>query len=159
MARDNVLTITGNLTRDPELRYTPGGVAVCNFGIAWNPPRKQDQSGNWVDQDPSFFDVSCWAELAEHVAQLGKGTRVTVVGNLEQRSWDDKTTGDKRSKVEIRADEVGASLRWATVDVTRAERGGNGTPAKAPAGGAPKSYEADEEPFAITDPWHPRWAS
>lgn len=121
MARDNSITISGNLTRDPELRYTPGGTAVCNFGLAWNPPGKKNDRGGYDDQDPHFFDVSCWAELAEHVAELGKGIRVTVVGNLEYRSWEDKD-GGKRSKVEIRADEVGPSLRWATADIVKTER-------------------------------------
>ena len=148
MARDNYVSVSGNLTRPPELRYLANGTAVCSFGLAWNPPRKQDQGGNWVDQDPHFFDVTCWAELAEHVAELSKGTRVTVVGNLEYRTWEQD--GNKRSKVEIRADEVGPSLRWATADVTRAERTGNGgTPAKARtgSGGSTKGYEDDEEPF------------
>ena len=144
MARDNAITISGNLTREPELRFTQGGTALCKFGLAWNPPRK-NEDGQWVDQDPHFFDVTCWGELAEHVAQLSKGTRVNVVGNLEYQRWE--KDGETRSKVEIRADEVGPSLRWATADVTRAERGGNGTLAKAPAGGAPKAFEADEEPF------------
>lgn len=143
MARDNAVMLSGNITRDPELKYTPGGTAVCSFGLAWNPPGKRLDNGSYEDQPPHFFDITCWADLAEHVAEsLSKGQRVNVTGNLEFRSWEQD--GAKRSKVEIRADEVGPSLRWATADVTRTEKGGGG-------GGRPtkaaKAYSSDEEPF------------
>lgn len=144
MARDNTIQLAGNMTRDPELRYTTGGTAVATFGLAWNPPGKRNDSGGYDDQPPHFFDVTCWAELAEHVAEtFTKGMRVLVYGNLEYRAWEDND-GNKRSKVEVRADEVGPSLRWATADVTRAERngGGNARP-KAAAG----STVDDGEPF------------
>jgi single-strand DNA-binding protein len=141
MARDNSVSISGNLTRDPSLKFLQSGTPVCEFGLAWNPPGKRNDRGGYDDQPPHFFDVTCWAELAEHVAEsMSKGQRVTVVGNLEYRSWE--KDGEKRSKVEIRADEVGPSLRWATADVTRTEKGGGGA-AKA----APKQYADDSEPF------------
>lgn len=118
MAFDNSLTIVGNVVRDVELRYTPGGAAVCNLTVAWN--RKQKDGNDEV----SFFDVTCWQSLAENVAgSVHKGDRVVVYGRLDQRSWEGKE-GERRSKVEIVADEVAPSLRWATATVERNERDG-----------------------------------
>jgi len=158
MAAGNVVSVTGNVTRDPELRYTPSGAAVVNFSIAWN--NRYDRNGQQVEQ-VSYFDVVAWREQAENVASsVTKGMRVMVTGRLDQRSWDDQQTGAKRSKVEIVADEVAPSLRWASAEVTRNERsdnfgggggGGNyggGAPQQAAASGpAPAPANYDEEPF------------
>lgn len=116
---DSTVTITGNVTRDPEIRYTASGAGVASFGVAVN--RRWKKGDEW-QEETSFLDVSCWREQAENVIEsVTKGTRVVVTGRLEQRSWDtDK--GEKRSKVEIVADEVGVSLRNATAQVARNER-------------------------------------
>lgn len=154
MAPGNTVTVVGNLTRDPELRFTPSGQAVANFGLAVN-RRWQNRSTNEWEEATSFFDVTCWAQMAENVAEsLPKGARVVVTGRLDQRSWENQD-GDRRSKVEIVADEVGPSLRWASAQVTKNERrdGGDGGAA---GGGAtsrpvtnepPAGYSPEEEPF------------
>ena len=109
-------TITGNLTRDPEIRYTRDGQATTALGVAVN-RRWQDRSTQEWQEATSFFDVVCWRDLAENVAlSLSKGMRVVVTGRLEQRSWETED-GDTRSKVELVADEIGASLKFATADV------------------------------------------
>jgi single-strand DNA-binding protein len=114
-------TIIGNLTRDPEIRYTREGQATTSLGVAVN-RRWQNRETNEWEESTSFFDVVTWRDLAENVAlSLTKGMRVVVTGRLEQRSWETEE-GDRRFKVEIVADEVGASLRFATVDVHRIER-------------------------------------
>jgi single-strand DNA-binding protein len=151
MANGNTVELIGNITRDPELRFTPSGAAVANFGLAVNRRWRNQQTNEWEEQ-VSFFDVVCWRELAENVAEsLTKGSRVIVTGRLDQRSWE-TDQGKKRSKVEVVADEVGPSLRWATAQVTRNERrdGGSGggfdsapPPVEPPAAG----YTDDEEPF------------
>ena len=126
MSAGNTVIEVGNTTRDPELRFTPGGSPVCNFGIAVNRRWMNKQTNEW-EEDVSFFDVICWADLAENVAEtVTKGMRVVVFGRLDQRSWDDKDSGDKRYKIEIVADEVGPSLRWASAQVTKNERNDNG---------------------------------
>lgn len=153
MAIDNTVTITGNATREPELRYTPSGQAVASFGVAVNRRWQNRQTQEW-EEAVSFFDVTAWSQLAENVSEsVAKGTRVTVTGRLDQRSWE-TPEGEKRSKIEIVADDIAVSLRWATVDITRNERAdGGGGFAAAPAGrrndsggGAP-AYNPDEEPF------------
>ena len=141
---DNTVTVSGNVTRDPELRYTTGGRGVASFGLACN--RRYQVNGEWQEQ-VSFFNVTAWAQLGENVAaSVTKGSRVIVTGRLEQRSWDTQD-GEKRSVVEIVADDIGPSLKWATAEVTRTERdsaGGN-----RPAGGARQAdpIYGDEEPF------------
>jgi single-strand DNA-binding protein len=121
---DSTVTVVGNLTRDPEIRYT-GGAAKASFGMAVSRRWQNRQSQEWEEQT-SFFNVVCWREMAENVSEsLGKGSRVVVTGRLEQRSWETEN-GEKRSVVEIVADEVGPSLRWATAQVTRNERRGGG---------------------------------
>lgn len=153
MANDNSVTITGNCTRDPELRYTNNGMQIATFGVAIN-QRKRNDSGQWEDGETSYFDVTCFRELAENVAEsVSKGTRVIVAGTLKQRSWE-TPDGDKRSKIEVIADEVGPSLRWATASVERMGRsssdGGGGSAAAAPQGGSdgpPPNYDNQEEPF------------
>jgi single-strand DNA-binding protein len=125
---DNTVTIVGNVTRDPELRYTPSGQAVASFGLAVNRRWQNRQTQEWEEQ-VSFIDVKCWAQMAENVGEsVTRGARVLVTGRLEQRSWE-TDNGDKRSKVEVVADEIGPSLRWATATVTKNERregGGSG---------------------------------
>lgn len=116
----NNVTIVGNITRDPELRFTPSGQANARLGVAVNRKWQDRNSGEWQEAT-SFFDVICWRELAENVSEsLKKGTRVIVTGRLEQRSWEQD--GNKRSVVEINADEVAPSLRWATAKVEKTER-------------------------------------
>ena len=125
MANDNQVNIVGNLTDDPELRYTPNGAAVAKFRVAVN-RRYKDQSGEWKDGDTSYFTVNAWRTLAENVAEtLTRGANVIVVGRLQQRSWETQD-GEKRTVIEIEADEVGPSLRWATAKVEKQGRSGGG---------------------------------
>ena len=120
MGFDNTVTVVGNVTRDPELRFAQSGMAIAQFGVAWN-RRRQDQ-----EDEVSFFDLTCFGQLAENVAEsLKKGARVVVYGTLKQRSWE-TDNGDRRSKVEILADDVAPSLKWATAEVTRNEYRGGG---------------------------------
>jgi single-strand DNA-binding protein len=123
---DTFVSLIGNLTDDPELRFTPNGAAVANFRLAVTPRvREGDQ---WKDGETSFFRVNVWRDLAEHVTEsLGKGTRVVVLGRLRARSWEDKDSGERRSVVEVEAEEVAPSLKWATAKVERTGRkAGNG---------------------------------
>jgi single-strand DNA-binding protein len=114
-------TMSGNLTRDPEIRYTREGQPSASFGLAVNRRWQQRGSDEW-EESTSFFDVVCWRDLAENVAlSLVKGSRVVVAGRLEQRTWETED-GDRRSRVELVAEDVGASLRFATAEVTRTER-------------------------------------
>ncbi len=153
MATNNVITLVGNITDDPELRFTPSGAAVANFTVAVN-RRQQSQAGNWEDKLDGFFKCNCWRDMAENVAEsLTKGSRVMVVGRLQQRSWDDQE-GNKRSAFEIQVDEGGPSLRWSTAQVQKSQRsGGKGGSsqdwsAPAPAQPAPvSSGPADEGGF------------
>ncbi len=129
MASDNTITIVGNVTDDPELRFTPSGLPVANFTVAVN-RRFKNPSGQWEDKLDGFFRCSCWRDMAENLAEsLQKGTRVMVVGRLQEQRWEDQE-GGKRSRIEIQVDEVGPSLRWATASVQKSNRSG------APAGGA-----------------------
>ena len=165
MASDsNSITISGNITRDPEMRYTPSGVSKVTFGVAVNRSWRNQQTQEW-DEQTSFFNVVAWRQLAENVgASLTKGARVVVTGRLEQRSWETEQ-GEKRTIVEIVADDVAASFRFATAEVHRVERsgpanidlgsGGGSAPRPAPVSaggaGAPASGtgydEYGEEPF------------
>ncbi len=134
MANGNNISVVGNITRDPELRFTPTGQATATFGLAVNRRWQNRQTQEW-EEATSFFDVVCWREMAENAAEsLSRGSRVIVTGRLEQRSWETQD-GDKRSKVEIVADEIGPSLRWATAQVTKNERRGPG----GDGGGAPRA--------------------
>jgi single-strand DNA-binding protein len=115
---DNTTTIVGNLTRDPELRFTKAGTAVAHLSVAVN--RRRQVDGNWKTET-SYFEVRAWQELGSNVcSSLSKGNRVVVTGRLEQRSWDGED-GTKHSVVEITADEVAPSLRWALADITKVE--------------------------------------
>lgn len=123
MANENQVVIVGNLTRDPELRYTPNGAALVKFGVAVS-RRVRDDSGQWRDADTSFFDVTAWRSLAENAAEsLTQGSRVVVVGRLRTNSWE-TPEGERRSKIEIEADEVAPSLRWATARLEKQGRSG-----------------------------------
>jgi single-strand DNA-binding protein len=146
----NNITLVGNVTRDPELRYTASGQAMAKFGLAVNRRWQNRQTQAW-EEATSFFDIVAWREMAENIGEsVQKGARVVVTGRLEQRSWESQD-GDKRSTVEVVADEVGPSLRWATATVVRNERRGGGEggasgppPPREPTGG---SDYPDEEPF------------
>ncbi|HUY06162.1 MAG TPA: single-stranded DNA-binding protein [Acidimicrobiales bacterium] len=152
MANGNNVVLVGNVTRDPELRFTPSGQATATFGLAVN-RRWQNRTTQEWEEATSFFDVVCWREMAENVSEtLTKGARVIVSGRLEQRSWE-TPEGDKRSRVEIIADELGPSLRWATAQISKNERRGPGE-GNSYASGAPRAtagvaptYSEDEEPF------------
>ena len=121
MSDGNTVVVVGNVTRDPELRFTPNGQATASFGLAVNRRWQNRQSQEW-EESTSFFDVVCWRELAENAAEsLSRGARVIVSGRLEQRRWE-TPEGERRSRVEIIADELGPSLRWATAQVVKNER-------------------------------------
>lgn len=149
---ENSVTLIGNLVDDPELRFTPSGVAMAKVRFAVN-RRWRGQDGEWQEQT-SFFTGTVWREQAETVAEsLQKGTRVIVSGRLEQRSWE-TDDGDKRSVVEVQIDEIGPSLRWATATVNKTQRsdgdfggGGGGAKSVPPAPVARDDYGPDEAPF------------
>jgi single-strand DNA-binding protein len=154
---DNTVTVVGNITRDPELRFTAGGKGIASFGLAVN--RRYQVNGEWQEK-VSFFNISAWDQLGENVASsLTKGSRVIVTGRLEQREYETQQ-GEKRNVVEIVADEVGPSLRWATASVERTQRttaegGGQGVGGSrqnsgsgSSGGGRPADpVYGDEEPF------------
>ena len=146
MSNGNHVSIVGNLTRDPELRFTPTGQATAGFGVAVNRRWQNRQTQEW-EEATSFFDVVCWGQLAENAAQsLSKGSRVLVSGRLDQRSWE-TAERERRSKIEITADEIAPSLRWATTVITRNERRApDGPPVPAGAGGGPSRPVANEPP-------------
>lgn len=127
MAGETQITVIGNLTADPELRFTPSGAAVANFTVASTPRQFDRQSNEWKDGETLFMRCSVWREAAENVAEsLQRGARVIVSGRLVSRSWEDKETGQKRSVMEMQVDEVGPSLRYATAKVNKTQRGGGG---------------------------------
>ena len=152
---NNSVTLVGNLVDDPELRFTPNGVAMARIRFAVN-RRYQDRNNEW-QEETSFFGGTCWRDMAENVAEsLQKGMRVIVTGRLEQRSWETQD-GEKRSMIEVRIDDLGPSVRWATASVTRTPRssgggdwagnqgGGGGSVPPAPV--ARDDYGPDEAPF------------
>ena len=146
MAGETVITVVGNLTSDPELRYTQNGLAVANFTIA-STPRTFDRAANeWKDGDALFLRASVWREFAEHVAgSLTKGSRVIASGRLKQRSYETKE-GEKRTSMELEIDEIGPSLRYATASLTRAQSSG-------PRSGAPAvGGQGKDEPWAPSAP-------
>ena len=149
MAGETIITVVGNLTGDPELRYTQNGLAVANFTIASTPRNFDRATNDWKDGDALFLRASVWREFAEHVAgSLTKGSRVIATGRLKQRSYETKE-GEKRTSIELEVDEIGPSLRYATAQVTRAassREGGGGA-----RGGSQQSQVA-EEPWAASAP-------
>jgi single-strand DNA-binding protein len=142
MAGETIITVVGNLTSDPELRYTQNGLAVANFTIA-STPRSFDRAANeWKDGEALFLRASVWRDFAEHVAgSLTKGSRVIATGRLKQRSYETKE-GERRTSIELEIDEIGPSLRYATAQVTRAQSSGG---AGAAGGG--------NFPRAVEEPW------
>lgn len=125
-AGDTTITVVGNLTADPELRFTPSGAAVANFTVASTPRIYDRQSGEWKDGEALFLRCNIWREAAENVAEsLTRGSRVIVTGRLKQRSFETRE-GEKRTVVEVEVDEVGPSLRYATAKVNKASRNGGG---------------------------------
>ncbi len=126
MAGDTTLTIIGNLTGDPELRFTPSGAAVANFTVASTPRMYDRNSGEWKDGETLFMRCSVWRDAAENVAEsLGRGTRVVVSGRLKSRSYETKE-GEKRTVIELEVDEIGPSLRYASAKITKTQRGSGG---------------------------------
>ena len=151
MAGETVITVIGNLTSDPELRYTQNGLAVANFTIASTPRSFDKASSEWKDGDALFLRASVWRDFAEHVAgSLTKGARVIASGRLVQRSYTTKE-GDKRTSMELEIDEIGPSLKYATASLTRASSGGR----SAPTSQADTPYPATPPVAAVTDelPW------
>ncbi|MGV0748220.1 single-stranded DNA-binding protein [Mycobacterium sp. SMC-11] len=163
---DTTITVVGNLTADPDLRFTPSGAAVANFTVASTPRVFDRQSGEWKDGDALFLRCNIWREAAENVAEsLTRGSRVIVTGRLRQRSFETRE-GEKRTVYEVEVDEVGPSLRYATAKINKVSRGGggggfgggggmpasagpSGPPAEDPWGSAPASGSfggADDEP-------------
>jgi single-strand DNA-binding protein len=126
MAGETTITIIGNLTADPELRFTPAGAAVANFTVAATPRTFDRNSNEWKDGEALFMRCNIWREAAENVAEsLTRGSRVIVTGRLKQRSFETRE-GEKRTVVELEVDEIGPSLRYATAKVNKASRGGGG---------------------------------
>src|SRR5690242_8231728 len=170
MAGETIITVVGNLTADPELRFTPSGAAVASFTVASTPRTFDRQTNEWKDGDALFLRCSIWRQAAENVAEsLQRGMRVVVTGRLQQRSYETRE-GEKRTVVEMQVDEVGPSLRYATAKVNRTQRGSSGgggfgssgsdsggggsAPADDPWGSAPSSSSSssgggfsDEPPF------------
>ncbi|SFS86293.1 single-stranded DNA-binding protein [Saccharopolyspora flava] len=161
MAGETVITVVGNLTADPELRFTPSGAAVANFTIASTPRTFDRQSGEWKDGEALFLRCNIWRQAAENVAEsLTRGMRVIAQGRLRQRSFETKE-GEKRTVVELEVDDIGPALRYATAKVNKVSRGGGGfgggssapagPPADDPWGSAPPAGSgggfSDEPPF------------
>ena len=145
MAGETVITVVGNLTADPELRYTQNGLAVANFTIASTPRNFDRASNEWKDGEALFLRASVWRDFAEHVAgSLTKGSRVIATGRLKQRSYETKE-GEKRTSIELEVDEIGPSLRYATAQVTRAASGGGGGGG---GGQRPQVQQSNDEPWS-----------
>jgi single-strand DNA-binding protein len=126
MAGDTIITVIGNLTSDPELRFTPSGAAVANFTVASTPRTLDKASGEWKDGEALFLRCNIWRQAAENVAEsLTRGARVVVQGRLKQRSFETKE-GEKRTVVELEVEEIGPSLKYATAKVNKVSRGGGG---------------------------------
>jgi len=142
---DNSVTVVGNVTRDPDFRYTNGGSAVCTLSVAVNRRWQNRQSGEW-DESVSFFDLRLWGSLAENAAgSLKKGSRVIATGRIEQQTWE-TAEGERRSRIVIVADDIGPSLRWATAEITRTVRESDDQPARSsrPASSAPIVEEPED---------------
>jgi len=152
VAGDTIITVVGNLTADPELRFTPSGAAVANFTVASTPRIFDRQSSEWKDGDALFMRCSIWREAAENVAEsLTRGSRVIVQGRLKQRSYETRE-GEKRTVVELEVDEIGPSLRYATAKVNKASRSGGGGGGFGSGGGS-RGGAGGSEPPKQEDPW------
>jgi single-strand DNA-binding protein len=158
MAGDTTITVVGNLTADPELRFTPSGAAVANFTVASTPRIFDRQSSEWKDGEALFLRCNIWREAAENVAEsLTRGSRVIVTGRLKQRSFETRE-GEKRTVFEVEVDEIGPSLRYATAKVNKASRsggggGGFGSGSRQAPAPAPASAPAEASGGSGEDPW------
>jgi len=150
-AGDIIITVIGNLTDDPELRFTPSGAAVAKFRVASTPRFLDKASGEWKDGDPTFLSCTVWRQAAENVAEsLQRGSRVIVSGRLRQRSYETKE-GEKRTVMEVEVDEIGPSLRYATAKVQKMSRSGGGG-FGASGGNSPGGYPSSDDPWATAAP-------
>ena len=154
MAGDTTITVVGNLTADPELRFTPSGAAVANFTVASTPRIYDRQSGEWKDGEALFLRCNIWREAAENVAEsLTRGSRVIVQGRLKQRSFETRE-GEKRTVFEVEVDEIGPSLRYATAKVNKASRSGGGGGGFGGGGGGSRQAPAQSNTgTGGDDPW------
>lgn len=147
---DTIITVVGNLTDDPELRFTPGGHAVAKFRVASTPRKFDKQSQEWKDEEPLFLSCSVWRDAGEHVAEsLQRGARVIVTGRLRMRSYETKE-GEKRTVTELEVDEIGPSLRYATAQVKKMGRSSAGN---APKGGSQADSFSTASPFGEEPPF------
>jgi single-strand DNA-binding protein len=154
MAGDTIITVVGNLTADPELRFTPSGAAVANFTVASTPRMFDRQTNEWKDGEALFLRCNVWRQAAENVAEsLTRGARVVVTGRLKQRSFETKE-GEKRTVIELEVDEIGPSLRYATAKVQKMARSGGGGGFGASGGGRPQGGNGGgfEDPWATAAP-------
>ncbi|HUR51119.1 MAG TPA: single-stranded DNA-binding protein [Mycobacteriales bacterium] len=152
MAGETVITVVGNLTGDPELRFTPSGAAVASFTVASTPRTLDKATNEWKDGEALFLRCSIWRQAAENVAEsLQKGMRVVVQGRLQQRSYDTKE-GEKRTVIELQVDEIGPSLKYATAKVNRTTRGGGSGGFGAPSSGSGASGAPADDPWATSAP-------
>jgi len=153
VAGDTIITVVGNLTADPELRFTPSGAAVANFTVASTPRIYDRQSGEWKDGEALFLRCNIWREAAENVAEsLTRGSRVIVQGRLKQRSFETRE-GEKRTVVEVEVDEIGPSLRYATAKVNKASRSGGGGGGFGGGGGSRAAGSGGGSEAKQDDPW------
>ncbi len=151
MAGETIITVVGNLTDDPELRFTPSGAAVANFTVASTPRNFDKNSNEWVDGEAMFLRCSIWRQAAENVAEsLQRGMRVVVHGRLKARSYETRE-GEKRTVFEIDVEEIGPSLKFATAKVNRTSRQGGGGGYSG--GGAAQGGGQTGQPAAANDPW------
>lgn len=152
MAGETTITVIGNLTNDPELRFTTGGSAVANFTVASTPRTFDRQKNEWVDGETLFLRAAAWREAAENVAEsLTKGTRVIVTGRLKSRTYETKE-GEKRTVIELEVDEIGPSLRYANAKITRTQRSPQGGQGAGDVGGQGSGTPAGQ-PATLDDPW------
>jgi single-strand DNA-binding protein len=153
VAGDTILTVVGNLTADPELRFTPSGAAVANFTVASTPRTFDRQTNEWKDGEALFLRCNIWREAAENVTEsLTRGSRVIVTGRLKQRSFETRE-GEKRTVVELEVDEIGPSLRYATAKVNKASRSGGGGGGFGGGGGGGSRPAAASSDAPKDDPW------
>jgi len=157
MAGETVITVVGNLTDDPELRFTPSGAAVAKFRIASTPRTMDRQTNEWKDGEPLFLQCNIWRQAAENVAEsLQRGSRVIVTGRLRQRSYETRE-GEKRTVIELEVDEIGPSLRYATAKVQKMQRssggGGYGSGGGGSQGGGSSSGGGNSANSNFDDPW------